>query len=150
MQKQFIVREPKIVWQPCNIKQSAMPKISNAQDAYNVVKNFFVDTLNYCEQFSVLLLNRNNRVIGHKIISTGGVSSTVVDPKIIFNAAVLALASAIIVVHNHPSGNLQPSESDKQLTRKLAQGATLLEMKLLDHIIISEDGFYSFADNETI
>ena len=94
-----------------------------------------------------MLLNRFNKVIGIVCISTGSVTSTIVDPKLIFGAALKAVATGIILAHNHPSSNLQPSDADKKLTAKLKAGAVLLEMEILDHLIITEDGYFSFADN---
>lgn len=150
METKFIVREAKVVYAPSNVKQSQLPKISCADDAYQVVKKFFDDVMNYQEQFALILLNRNNRVLGVEVISKGGAAGTIADPKIIFHHALIALASSIIVVHNHPSGNLNPSESDRALTSKLSNVATLHDIRFLDHLIVSEDGYYSFADNETI
>jgi DNA repair protein RadC len=145
-----IVREAKVTWTPSKVKQSALPVVNDAVSAVQVVRNFYDDVINVQERFAVILLNQANRVLGVRIVSTGGVSGTVADPKIIFHTALLSLASAIIIVHNHPSGNLKPSESDKLLTKKIADGATMLEIRLLDHLIITEDGFYSFADNEQL
>lgn len=144
----FIAREAVVTFTPSKVKQSEMPKVSRSEDAYEVVRNFYADVMNYQEQFSVILLNRQNKVLGVKVISQGGLSATVADPKLIFNAAIASLATAIILVHNHPSGNLNPSDADKELTKKLRAGGTLLEINVLDHLIVTEDGFYSFADNE--
>jgi DNA repair protein RadC len=102
------------------------------------------------EQFKVLLLNRANHVLGIYELSTGGVNSTVADPKLIFVAALKANASGIITAHNHPSGNLKPSEVDKYLTRKIKEGALLLDMVLLDHLIITPYSYCSFAGEAMI
>ncbi|MBK9330400.1 MAG: DNA repair protein RadC [Sphingobacteriales bacterium] len=98
------------------------------------------------EEFWMICLNRNNRFISKHKISSGGISGTVADMKMIFNVAVRELASAIILCHNHPSGNLQPSEPDKQLTRKAVEAGKLLEVTVLDHIIIAHNDYYSFAE----
>ena len=98
------------------------------------------------EQFWVLLLNRANEVIRPQQISIGGVSGTVADPKMIFKAAIEHLASAIILVHNHPSGNLTPSQADKELTKKVKEGGKTLDIPVLDHLIFSDNGYFSFAD----
>jgi DNA repair protein RadC len=94
----------------------------------------------------VLLLTRSNHVIRKEFVSKGGVSGTVVDPKIIFKIALEHLASSIILCHNHPSGNLQPSDPDIALTKKLKEAGMLLEIPILDHLIVSDTGYFSFAD----
>ena len=93
-----------------------------------------------------MLLNRANRVIGISDISTGGVSGTVADPKVIFGIALKANASSIILAHNYPSGNLNPSQPDVSLTNRLKQAGKILQLSVLDHLIITRDGYYSFAD----
>lgn len=98
------------------------------------------------EEFWVGYLNRRHKIIELKKVSEGGVAGTVADPKIIFKHAVELLASSIILAHNHPSGNLSPSEADKQLTKKLVQGGKMLDILVVDHLIISDQRFYSFAD----
>ncbi|MCE2787083.1 MAG: RadC family protein [Bacteroidota bacterium] len=98
------------------------------------------------EEFWVMLLNRSNKFIGAKRISEGGVSGTVADPKIIMRYAIDELASCIILCHNHPSGSVKPSEADVRLTDKIKQAAILLDIHLIDHIIIGEKTYYSFAD----
>lgn len=98
------------------------------------------------EEFWMICLNRNNRFISKHKISSGGISGTVADMKMIFNVAVRELASAIILCHNHPSGNLLPSEPDKQLTRKAVEAGKLMEVTILDHIIIAHNEYFSFAE----
>ncbi|MFC2086777.1 DNA repair protein RadC [Bacteroidota bacterium] len=99
------------------------------------------------EEFWVVLLNRSNRIIEKFKLSQGGVSGTVMDVRIILKNAIEKLASAIIICHNHPSGNLTPSEADKNITRKLKSASEIMEIKLLDHIIVSDNGFLSFSDD---
>ena len=120
------------------------PKITCSKDAYEIIKPELMD-LSY-EVFWILLLNRANQVIKKCQISTGGISGTVADPKIIFKTALENLCSAIILVHNHPSGNLKPSSADISLTKKMKESGNLLEIPVLDHIIFSDNGYYSFAD----
>lgn len=120
------------------------PQIRSSRDAYNLIAPILMDLQH--EEFWILLLNRSNRVIGRECISTGGVSGTVVDAKIVFRKALEAVASSIILSHNHPSGNLKPSQADIDLTRKLRRAGEHLDISVLDHLIISERGFYSFAD----
>ncbi len=119
-------------------------KINSSVDIFEIFQPNMAD-LPY-EEFWVLLLNRANKIIGKYQISRGGVSGTIADPKIIFNLALTNLASSIILCHNHPSGNIKPSNEDIKLTRKINNGCELLEVKLLDHIIIGEQKYYSFAD----
>ena len=120
------------------------PKITSSKDAYNTIAPLIVDLPH--EEFWIVLLNRSNRVIARDRVSMGGVAGTVVDAKIIFKTALQALASSIILCHNHPSGNLQPSQADIDITKKLKQGGACLDITVLDHLIISEKGYYSFAD----
>lgn len=119
-------------------------KVSSSKDAYEYFKHQLEDK-NY-EEFWVLLLNRANRIIESKQISEGGVSGTVADPKKIFKTALEQTASGLILCHNHPSGNLNPSRADIQLTKKIKEGAKQLDIALLDHLIIAQTGYYSFAD----
>jgi DNA repair protein RadC len=124
------------------------PKIDGSKSAAALIKGELMDLPH--EEFWVLLLNRANRLMKKKRISEGGVSGTVADPKIIFKLAVDELASAIIVVHNHPSGNIKPSESDISLTKKIKEAGKLLDISLLDHLIIARDKYFSFADEGLI
>ena len=119
-------------------------QITNSRTVARYMQPKYAD----CEReiFSVLFVNRNNELIAEEAIFTGGVSAVVVDPKIIFRKALNYLASAILLVHNHPSGNLNPSQADKDITRKLSDAAKLFDMKVLDHLIVSQKGYYSFAD----
>jgi DNA repair protein RadC len=102
------------------------------------------------EEFWALYLNRSNRVINSSKISQGGVSGTVVDVRLIYKEALEKLASGVILCHNHPSGNLQPSAEDKNITNKCKEAGKLLNIDILDHIIITQNGFYSFADEGII
>jgi DNA repair protein RadC len=120
------------------------PLVSSSKDAFEAVKGDLMDLPH--EEFWVLLLNRANRIVKKRKISEGGVSGTVADPKIIFKLALEELASGIIVVHNHPSGNLTASQSDIALTKKLKESGSFLEVQLLDHLILSGQKYFSFAD----
>lgn len=121
-----------------------MPKIIASKQAAELLWPCFEDLL--IEECWVLLLNRGNRMIKMAQISRGGVSGTVVDPKVIFKLAIQQFASGIILCHNHPSGNLRPSEQDKLITKKMKEIGQLLDIAVLDHLILSEHGYYSFAD----
>lgn len=119
-------------------------RVVGSKDAYDLLYPYLSD-LNH-EQFYVILLNRNNRLIEAVRISQGGISGTVADVRLIFKSAIERLASSIIVAHNHPSGNLQPSQADIKLTRNLKEAGKLLEISVLDHLIIADQDYYSFAD----
>jgi DNA repair protein RadC len=123
-------------------------KILCSRDAYNYFEPFMEDYRH--EEFWILLLNRNNIVLGKKRVSVGGVAGTVVDPKVIFKLALDQLASSIILCHNHPSGNLQPSQQDINITKKLREGARFLDIIISDHIIIGNKAYFSFADKGLI
>jgi DNA repair protein RadC len=102
------------------------------------------------EVFAVIFLNRANKINHFEIISSGGMSGTVADPRMILRIALEEKAVSIILCHNHPSGNLKPSQPDKELTRKIKEAAKLFDINLLDHIIVSQDGYFSFADEGLI
>jgi len=123
-------------------------KISSSSDVYDIMKADLLDLTS--EEFWILLLSRSNNVIHKQRVSTGGISGTIADPKVIFKYALENSASSIILVHNHPSGNLNPSEADKQLTIKMKEAGRLLEIAVLDHLIFTDSGFFSFADENLI
>ncbi|MBX2943193.1 MAG: JAB domain-containing protein [Cyclobacteriaceae bacterium] len=148
--RQYQVAEIQLSYKS-NIKPSQRPKINSSRDAHTVLKETWDETkIELVEQFKVMLTNRANKVLGIFEVSTGGISGTVADPKLIFAAAIKAAASGIILSHNHPSGNLQPSQADIDLTRKIREAGRFLEIQLLDHIIITTEGYYSFADEGLI
>jgi len=133
------------------VKASERPKISHSKDAYIIFKNSWDEKkIELQEQFKVMLLNRANKVLGICEVSTGGMTGTVADPKLIFVAALKASACNIMLVHNHPSGNLRPSKQDEQLTYKIKEGGKLLDILLLDHLIISSEGYFSMQDEGLI
>lgn len=119
-------------------------KIRSAIDAYSLLVGDLMD-LNH-EEFWLILLKKNNDVLKKEMISKGGLSGTVVDPKIIFKRALEESASGIILAHNHPSGNLEPSQEDIVLTDRISQAGKSLEISVLDHLIITDSSFFSFAD----
>jgi len=130
------------------VKPSMRPKISGSRDAYNVLlENWDKSKIEFIEQFKVMLLNRANKVLGIFEESSGSSTGTVADPKLIFAAAIKANACGIILAHNHPSGNLSPSQADLDLTKRVREGGKLLEIQLLDHLIVTAEGHYSFADS---
>ena len=129
------------------VKASQRPQLKSVVDVYEfLLQNWDQNRIELVEQFKVILLNRNHRVLGIYALSTGGVSGTVVDPKLIFTAALKLNASSLIIAHNHPSGNQQPSETDKRITQKIKEGGALLDIQLLDHIIVTTEDYFSFAN----
>ncbi len=130
------------------VKPSERPKVTTSRDAYNLLKqNWDENKIEFVEQFKVLFLNRANKVLGIFELSTGGVSGTVADPKLVFTAALKLNACNIILCHNHPSGNIKPSRADEQLTQKIKEAGKYLDLPVIDHLIISsEESYYSFAD----
>jgi DNA repair protein RadC len=121
--------------------------VNSSKEAFDILATLFPqETICLQEQFVVLYLNRANRVIGSYQLSKGGITDTIADVRIILSVALKTLATGLILAHNHPSGNLKPSEADKQITSKIRQAAKLLDIELLDHIILSSDGYYSFTD----
>jgi len=123
-------------------------KIEGSKDAFQILQLKLEDMPH--EEFWVMLLNRANKVIDTKLVGRGGVSSTVVDSKVIFSFALESLASAIILAHNHPSGNLKPSNSDIRLTKKIVDAGKIMEVPVLDHIIVGDNDYFSFADEGLI
>ena len=122
--------------------------VKNSKEIASYIQSLLRDMQN--EVFGVVFLNRANRVKHYEVISIGGITGTVADPRIIFKKALAEDAVSIILFHNHPSGNLQPSKADEALTHKIIQAATLFDIRILDHIIVSEYGYFSFADEGLI
>jgi DNA repair protein RadC len=122
----------------------ARPKITSSKEAYNIMFPLISDL--HHEEFWVLLLNRSNIIIDKNKISQGGIAGTVIDVKIILKKVVEKLASSVILCHNHPSGNIEPSEADIAITKKLKEAAEVMDIKLLDHIIVTDKSYFSFLD----
>ncbi|AGA80615.1 JAB domain-containing protein [Echinicola vietnamensis] len=140
------VSEIILSYQP-EIKLSDLPKITSSKEAYELlIGNWDQSKLRFIEQFKVMLLNRANKVLGIVNISTGGISGTVADPKLIFASALKTNSSAIILSHNHPSGNRMPSRTDRILTKKIVELGVLMELPVIDHIIVTSESYYSFSD----
>jgi len=122
--------------------------VRNSQEIADFLKSTLKD-YNY-EVFAVLFLNRANKIKHFEIISRGGITGTVADPRIILKKAIEEEATSIVLSHNHPSGNLKPSRADEDLTQKIKQAASYCDIRVLDHIIVSDEGYYSFADEGLI
>jgi len=146
----FSISEITIGYKP-EFKPSDRPKITTSNHAFDIIRNQWKDgDIEYRESFAVLLLNRANHVLGINWISNGGLSGTVADPKMIFQAALKANASSIILAHNHPSGNLKPSDMDISLTKKLVKASQVLALPVIDHLIVGQDNYFSFADESLL
>lgn len=121
-------------------------EILSSDAAYNLIKNFYSDDIEILESSFILLLNNASKAIGYAKISQGGITGTVIDVRIVAKYAVDSLATSVILAHNHPSGNLNPSQADISMTEKVKNALALLDIKLIEHLILTVDGFYSFAD----
>ncbi len=121
------------------------PQVKSSADIAGYLQTLLSDYLH--EVFAVVFLNRANKIKHFEIVSEGGITCTVADPRIILKKALQEDAVSIVLCHNHPSGNLRPSRADEELTHKIKEAARFLDIKVLDHIIVSNEGFYSFADN---
>jgi DNA repair protein RadC len=150
-QSDIIISEVKLIYRT-NVKASERFQVKTSRDAFEIfMEAWDQDSIEHVEEFKLLLLTRSNKVLGVASISKGGLSGTVTDVRIILQYAIKANASGIIICHNHPSGNLNPSESDLAITRKVKDSAKLMDIQLLDHLIITpEAGYYSMADEGMI
>jgi DNA repair protein RadC len=129
----------------CN--QSERPLIGSSADAHKVLLHYWnEDKIELLEEFKVLFLSRSNRVMQLFTVSQGGITGTVADPKVVLGVAVKIAACSMVLAHNHPSGSLKPSKADEELTHKIREAAKYFDIKVLDHVILSSEGYYSFAD----
>ena len=123
-------------------------KISNSRETYSLITNYWnLNTIEMQEEVKVILLNKANKVLGIFDLSKGGICSSIIDVKIVLSIALKTLASGIIIVHNHPSTNLTPSKADIDITQKLKSACKIMEILLLDHLIITKEDYFSFADD---
>ena len=129
-----------------NIPEKDCIRVTGSQDVFNACRSFW-PSIDHVEYFYILLLNFKNKILGCYQVSKGGIQSTVTDMRVIFQVALKAHASAIIAVHNHPGGDTIPSDADKSITKKMSEAGKFLDIKFLDHLIITSESFYSFADN---
>ncbi|MDM1497882.1 JAB domain-containing protein [Myroides odoratimimus] len=151
LDKQWLIASEVELMYKSKIKASQRPQITSSYNAYQVaLKAWDSNKIELLEQFKVLMLSNNNKVLGVLEASSGGITGTIVDLRIIFSALLKANATAFIIVHNHPSGKLDPSDADRQITRKIKEASKLLDITLLDHLIITEESYYSFADEGTL
>ena len=130
------------------VPYSQRQKVTNSSSVYEVLRNIFPsETIDYRETFIVLYLNKAHQILGYSVVAEGGISQVAVDVKMIMQGALLANASVIILAHNHPSGNLNPSLEDRKLTEQVAEASKLFEIRVLDHLIVTSESFYSLSDN---
>jgi DNA repair protein RadC len=141
-----LVSEIELVYKS-KVKASQRPVITRSADAYDIFKEIWEDgKLELAEQFKVLFLNRANAVLSVCHVSSGGIKGTIADPRLIYTAALRQNAVSLVMAHNHPSGSLKPSRADEELTMKIKEAGKFLDIKVLDHIILTEESYYSFAD----
>ncbi len=125
-----------------------LPRITGSSDAYKIIYSDLIDLQH--EEFHAIYLSRSNQVISKKQLSIGGIHGTVADGKLLFKEALLLNATGIIIAHNHPSGSIQPSQADIDLTKKLKSFGQLIDISILDHLIIGSNSYYSFADESNL
>ena len=141
-----MVSELELVYKTA-LKPSQRPQVSSSAAAYEILlSGWNPDNIEFIEQFKILLLNRSNKVLGQYEISSGGITGTVVDVRLIFAAALKANASGIIMAHNHLSGTLIASQADRNITAKVREAGRILDIPVLDHLIVTTEGYYSIAD----
>ncbi len=131
-----------------DFETKAPDTVGGSKDAFNIMRRHLVDL--YQEEFWILLMGRSQKVLGKELVSRGGLSDVLVDPKVVFSIALRYMATGIILIHNHPSGNLKPSTGDISITKRLVKVGRQLELAILDHLIITDKGYYSFADEGII
>ena len=125
----------------------SLHKVISSEDAYKVLLPTYKEgTICYKEYFKVLFLNQSNQVLGYTLISEGGITDTSVDVRVILQAALLTNSVALILAHNHPSGSLKPSQQDIEITKQVKRAAKLMRIEVFDHLILTDEGYYSFAD----
>ena len=137
------VGEVELNYKPTQIQKV---QIKTSSDAWKYLLTIWSDKIEFIEEFYIILLNRANNSIGYYKLSQGGTTGTVVDEKLVFQAAIISNACSLIIAHNHPSGNLKPSESDAQITKKLKTIGDFHNIKILDHVIVTKNDYFSFAD----
>ena len=143
---QYQISEVELIYKS-KVKAKERPQVIHSKDVYEIFKQSWDENkIDFVEQFKVMLLNRSNRVLGIYEVSTGGITGTVADPRVIITAALKANAVSIALAHNHPSGDLKPSRQDEALTQKIKNAGSFLDILVLDHVILSTESYYSFAD----
>ena len=145
--KVTLTKPPKIrIVYSKKLKPDERTKITSSNAAIDVLRKVWSSQIEVREEFVVLLLDRSNRVLGYHLLSKGGISGTIADIRLIYAVALESLASAIIIAHNHPSGNIQPSNADLQITKRIVEAVKYIDISVLDHIILTKDEYFSFGD----
>ena len=140
----YTVGEVELSYKP---KFKSLHQVTCSEDAYKyLLPTYKEGTICYKEYFKVLFLNQAKQVLGYTLISEGGITETCADVRVILQAALLTNSVALILAHNHPSGNLKPSRQDMEITKQVKEAAQLMRIKVLDHLIITDTGYYSFSD----
>ena len=140
----YTVGEVELTYKSTSTSRS---KIYSSEDAYNyLLPTYKKGTICYKEYFKVLFLNQSNQVLGYTLISEGGITETCADVRVILQAALLTNSVAIILAHNHPSGSMKPSRQDMEITKQVKEAARLMRITVTDHLILTDEGYYSFAD----
>ena len=140
----YTVGEVELSYKP---KLKNLHKIVSSEDAYKyLLPTYKEGTICYKEYFKVLFLNQANQVLGYTLISEGGITETSVDVRVILQAALLTNSMALVLAHNHPSGNLRPSRQDMEITKQVKEAAKLIRITVIDHLILTDAGYYSFSD----
>ena len=140
----YTVGEVELSYKP---KFKNLHKIVSSEDAYKyLLPTYKEGTIRYKEYFKVLFLNQANQVLGYTLISEGGITETSVDVRVILQAALLTNSVALVLAHNHPSGNLRPSRQDMEITKQVKEAAKLIRITVIDHLILTDAGYYSFSD----
>ena len=140
----YTVGEVELCYKP---KFKNIYKVVSSGDAYKyLLPTYKEGAICYKEYFKVLFLNQSNQVLGYTLISEGGITETCADVRVILQAALLTNSVALILAHNHPSGNMKPSRQDMEITKQVKEAARLMRIKVLDHLILTDTGYYSFAD----
>ncbi len=121
-------------------------KINSSRDVNDYIRSVYPVSIDIREAMLVLLLNNSNRTLGYSIASIGGLTGTLVDVRLVLRDALLTQSTGLILIHNHPSGTLKPSQSDINITNKVKRAGELMDIKVLDHLILTEDSYFSFAD----
>ena len=144
MKADYTVGEVELTYKSTSKTRS---KIYSSEDAYKVLLPTYKEgTICYKEYFKVLFLNQSSQILGYTLISEGGITETCADVRVILQAALLTNSVTIILAHNHPSGSMKPSRQDMEITKQVKDAAQLMRIKVLDHIILTDTGYYSFAD----
>jgi len=148
-EKLFFIQEVEVRYKNVTPKNERA-KIQSSHDANEILRIAMGDLIDYKEAFYILLLNNSNEVLGVSKLSEGGITGTLVDVRLLFQIALKSHAVGVILAHNHPSGTLRPSEADKSLTQKLKKAGDYLDIKVLDHLIITTESYFSFADENIL